>query len=210
MAPSATTLAAWRSGSRFVPEVQTAAAIMKSVRGAVLPDRTSWPDTAALRAAFGQFATGVTVVTTRAADGRRVGLTVNSFTSVSLDPPLVLWCLARSTASFAAFLTAPRFAINVLSIRQRAIAQRFASREVDRFAGVETSVGLGGMPLLQGGIAHFVCRRADQHAAGDHVVFVGEVEHFERFDGDPLVFHAGAYRVAAPHPEQPVRPTECS
>jgi flavin reductase (DIM6/NTAB) family NADH-FMN oxidoreductase RutF len=176
----------------------TAGAIMKSAREAVLPDRTHWPETGELRAAFGQFATGVAVMTTRAADGRRVGLTVNSFTSVSLDPPLVLWCLARTAASLPAFLTAPRFAINVLSIGQRAIAQRFASREVDRFAGVETSVGLGGMPLLPGAIAHFVCRRVDQHAAGDHVVFVGEVEHFERLDGDPLVFHGGNWRSAAP------------
>ena len=158
---------------------------------------------------LGQFATGVTVVTARALDGRRVGLTVNSFTSVSLDPPIVLWCLSRNSASMSSFLTSKRFAINVLARDQVVIAQRFASRHADRFAGVACSIGLGGVPLIDGAIARLVCQRIDQHRVGDHLVLIGEVEHFKRFDGDPLVFHGGTYRVAAPHPALAVLPDEC-
>lgn len=156
-------------------------------------DRRDYRDT------LGQFATGVTVVTTLALDGLRVGLTVNSFASVSLDPPIVLWCLSRSSASAPQFLAATRFAISVLAFDQVAVAQRFASRHPDRFAGIGCRIGPGGVPLLDGEIAHLVCRNMARHPTGDHLVFIGEVEHCERFAGEPLVFHAGKYRVAVPH-----------
>lgn len=142
-------------------------------------------------------------MTTRGLDGRGVGLTVSSFTSVSLDPPLVLWCLGRASASLSEFLAAGRFAVNVLAVDQSAIAQRFASRHVERFAGVACSIGLGGLPLIAGAIAHFVCRRARQIEAGDHLVFIGEVEHFQRFDGEPLLFHAGEFGAVASRPRRP-------
>lgn len=150
-------------------------------------------DPRAYRRALGEFATGVTIVTTCAPDGRRVGLTVNSFTSVSLDPPLVLWCLGREAASVQPFLAAGRFAINVLALDQVAIAQRFATRHADRFAGVDWRAGPGGMPLLADAIAHLVCRTVARQPAGDHLVLIGNVEHYERFDGEPLAFHGGEY-----------------
>jgi flavin reductase (DIM6/NTAB) family NADH-FMN oxidoreductase RutF len=171
---------------------------MNTSRELAARDRAARCDARDLRAALGQFATGVTIVTTRGSDGRRVGLTVNSFTSVSLDPPLVLWCLSRDAASMRHFIGAERFAVNVLAVDQIAIARRFASRHVDRFADVACSIGLGGVPLIEGAIAHFVCRSMEQHRAGDHFVFIGEVQHHECFGGEPLVFHAGEYRMA-PH-----------
>jgi flavin reductase (DIM6/NTAB) family NADH-FMN oxidoreductase RutF len=146
------------------------------------------------RRALGQFATGVTVVTTRTADGTPVGLTVNAFTSVSLDPPFVLWCLALSAGSAQAFLATSRFAVNVLGERQAGLAQRFATRHTDRFAGVAWRVGPGGMPLLDGAIAHLVCRSFARQVAGDHLVCIGEVERYEYAPGEPpLVFHGGGY-----------------
>jgi flavin reductase (DIM6/NTAB) family NADH-FMN oxidoreductase RutF len=152
------------------------------------------------RRTLGQFATGVTIVTTCAADGQRVGLTVNAFTSVSLDPPLVLWCLRREAASVPPFLAAARFAINVLALDQAAVAQRFATRHADRFAGVDWRAGPGGLPLLNGAIAHFVCRSVAREAGGDHLIFIGAVEHYERFDGEPLAFHGGEYGQLVPLP----------
>ncbi|MER5421189.1 flavin reductase family protein [Streptosporangium roseum] len=147
-----------------------------------------------LRDAFGQFATGVAVVTTVTPDGVRAGVTVNSFTSVSLDPPLVLWCLSRNAPSAPLFLRAGRFTVNVLAAGQDHLSQRFARPLPDKFAGVETRLGPGGPPLLVGALAHFACRTMTTHDGGDHVIFVGEVEHFQRAEGEPLVFHAGGYR----------------
>ncbi|MEV4248992.1 flavin reductase family protein [Streptosporangium canum] len=146
-----------------------------------------------LRDAFGQFATGVAVVTTVTPDGDRAGVTVNSFTSVSLDPPLVLWCLSRNAPSAPVFLRAGRFAVNVLAAGQDHLSQRFARPLPDKFAGVETRPGPGGPPLLVGALAHFACRTLTTHDGGDHVIFVGEVGYFQRSEGEPLVFHAGGY-----------------
>jgi len=154
-----------------------------------------------LRRALGQFATGVTVVTTCAEDGRRVGVTANSFTSLSLDPPLVLWCLSKEAPSLPAFETASHFAINVLGATQHYLSRQFATPAEDKFAGVDFQEGPGGVPILGGVLAHFVCRNVRHVEAGDHVIVIGEVERFEAFDGEPLVFHSGAYRVATRHPE---------
>ena len=149
------------------------------------------------RTALGRFATGVAVVTARAADGRRAGLTVNSFASLSLEPPLVLWCLAREATHFADFSAAAHFAVNVLGARQYELSRRFSTSGLDRFSGVECIEGTGGCPLLVGVIAHFVCRTVKQHDGGDHVIFVGEVEEYEWFEGEPLVFHSGRFGVPA-------------
>jgi len=154
-----------------------------------------------LRRALGLFATGVTVVTTRAEDGRRVGVTANSFTSVSLDPPLVLWCLDGSARSRPAFESAGHFAVNVLSAGQHFLSRHFATPADDKFASVACEDGPGGVPLLPGVVAHFLCRNVRQVEAGDHVIMIGEVETFETFEGEPLVFHSGSYRVVTRHPE---------
>ena len=148
-----------------------------------------------LRDAFGCFATGVTVVTTLGDDGRPVGLTANSFTSVSLDPPLVLFCLDRRSTSLAAFEAAERFAVNVLHAGQEAVSARFSRREPDRFAGTAWRAGLAGVPLLEDAAAVFECARETVLDGGDHRIFIGRVEAIA-CDGsyDPLIFFQGRYR----------------
>ncbi len=153
------------------------------------------------RRALGQFATGVTVVTTRGKNGRRVGMTVNSFSSVSLDPPLILWSVARSAPSFSDFANASHFAVNVLDAKQHHLSRQFSTPLEDKFLGVDYEDGPGGCPLLKGVIAHFFCRKVRQHDGGDHVLLLGEVEEYKYKDGEPLVFHSGRYRVATRHPE---------
>ena len=146
------------------------------------------------RAALGQFATGVTIVTARAADGRLLGLTANSFNSVSLAPPLVLWSLSRQSSSMPGFLGAAHYAINVLAADQRLLAERFARRGIDRFEGTAWRAGLTGAPVIDGAAAVFECSHHGQHEAGDHIVFVGRVAHCRRRVGvAPLVFHGGRF-----------------
>ena len=155
--------------------------------------------TASLRAALGRFATGVTIVTARAADGRPVGLTVNSFNSVSLEPPLVLWSLARGAGSMAAFSNGLHYAINVLAADQQGLAERFAARDVDRWTGVAFTEGISGAPVLEGCVATFECFNRSRYAEGDHVIFVGEVERCRhRSDGSPLLFHGGRFYTEHP------------
>jgi flavin reductase (DIM6/NTAB) family NADH-FMN oxidoreductase RutF len=153
------------------------------------------------RRALGQFATGVTVVTTRTSDGRRVGVTVNSFSSVSLNPPLILWSLARQTPSFNDFANATYFAVNVLEAHQHHLSRQFSTPLPDKFAGVEFTEGAHGLPVLNGVSAQFICRKVRQYDGGDHVILVGEVEQYKYSDGEPLVFHSGRYRVATRHPD---------
>ncbi|MFP5468086.1 MAG: flavin reductase family protein [Gammaproteobacteria bacterium] len=151
------------------------------------------------RASLGMFATGVTIVTARTVQGELVGLTANSFNSVSLDPPLVLWSLARAAGSMNAFANGQHYAINVLAADQQALAERFAARNVDRWAGVPFTEGISGAPLLTGCVATFECFNRSQYSEGDHVIFVGEVERcHHRHDGSPLLFHGG--RFYAEHP----------
>lgn len=151
------------------------------------------------RAALGMFATGVTIVTARAANGRLVGLTANSFNSVSLNPPLVLWSLARAAASMAVFSAGSHYAINVLAADQLELARRFAARGVDRWASVDHVEGSAGAPLLAGAAASFECFNRSRYEEGDHVIFVGEVERCaHRADASPLLFHGG--RFYAEHP----------
>lgn len=148
------------------------------------------PEPAALRAALSQFATGVAIVTTVDERGAPVGLTVNSFASVSLEPPLVLWSLAQASQTRAAFGRCSHFAIHVLSAAQRALAERFATRGIDRFAGLRWTAGLGGAPLLADALATFECRTHRLHPEGDHTIFVGEVLRCtHRGDAAPLLYH---------------------
>ncbi|VTU13858.1 p-hydroxyphenylacetate 3-hydroxylase, reductase component [Variovorax sp. RA8] len=151
------------------------------------------------RAALGMFATGVTIVTARAANGRLVGLTANSFNSVSLAPPLVLWSLARSAASMAALSTGSHYAINILASNQKDLAERFATKDVDRWADVAFTEGLGGAPVLAGVAASFECFNRSRYNEGDHVIFVGEVERCTHSAGaSPLLFHGGRFYTEHP------------
>ncbi|MEM9269962.1 MAG: flavin reductase family protein [Pseudomonadota bacterium] len=144
-----------------------------------------------LRTALGCFATGVTLVTTLSKTGP-LGMTVNSFASVSLDPPLVLWSPARKSDRFPAFEAASHFAIHVLTEDQQALAERFARDGLD-FSGIGTEEGVGGTPLLQEFAARFQCARAAGHDGGDHLIVVGEVLSFEHRDARPLLYHKGGF-----------------
>lgn len=157
-------------------------------------DKTS--DSQSLRHALGAFATGVTIITAVDADGNDVGMTVNSFNSVSLTPPMVLWSLGRGSTNIAAFLQAKHFAVHVLAADQDALATRFAQRGVDRFAGLERGRGADGIPLLDGAAARFECRTAFQYEGGDHVIFVGEVLKYDHWPREPLVFKRGRFALA--------------
>ncbi|HYF59293.1 MAG TPA: flavin reductase family protein [Burkholderiaceae bacterium] len=161
-------------------------------------DRHPAPDARHLRDCLGQFATGVTIVTTLDAASRPTGLTVNSFNALSLDPPLVLWSLSLRSASLSAFEACPNFAINVLAADQVALARRFARSGHDRFEGVATREGIGGVPLIDGAIAAFECELASHQRAGDHVLFIGRVRRCARESGgEPLLFWNGAFAHAA-------------
>lgn len=155
---------------------------------------TSDFDQRGFRHALGRFCTGVTIVTAAGPDGP-VGLTVSSFNAVSMDPPLVLWSLDRRSSTLPAFESAKHFAVNVLSADQMELSNRFASRDEDKFAGLD--VGQGGQaPLLPGCIAYFLCRTVHRYDGGDHMIFVGQVEEYERRPGAALLFHDGAYCAA--------------
>lgn len=151
------------------------------------------------RAALGMFATGVTIVTARRSDGTLVGLTANSFNAVSLQPPLVLWSLSRAASSLATFAQGTHYAINVLAADQKTLAERFATRGVDRFAGVAWTEGASGVPLIEGAAAHFECFNRSRYDEGDHVIFVGEVERCShRPSASPLLYHGGRFYTEHP------------
>jgi flavin reductase (DIM6/NTAB) family NADH-FMN oxidoreductase RutF len=151
------------------------------------------------RAALGMFATGVTIVTARTTGGQVIGLTANSFNSVSLDPPLVLWSLAQAAASLPAFRAGSHYAINVLANDQKTLAQRFALKGADRWAGVSFTEGMGGAPLLTGAAATFECFNRSRYDEGDHVIFVGEGERCSwRPGASPLLFHGGKFYTEHP------------
>jgi len=150
-------------------------------------------DTDYFRRALSQFATGITVVMTRAPDGALHGLTVNSFNSVSLDPPLVLWSLANKARSMAAFSTASHYIINVLAGHQLELALRFSRRPEGRFDELDYDLSQCGLPILPGVAAWFECRSRSRYQEGDHVIFVGEVERCHLNPSKPLGFHGGSY-----------------
>lgn len=148
-------------------------------------------DQRSFRSALGRFATGVTIITARGADGQPVGVTANSFNSVSLDPPLVLWSLARTSNSLQAFEEAGEFAIHILGMEQEHLSNRFAMRGADKFEGME--LDQTGVPLLDGCAARFRCRKVQRHEVGDHILYIGEVVDFETCDGAPLLYLQGRY-----------------
>ena len=154
-------------------------------------------DQRSFRDALGQFATGVTVVTTQTKDGQPKGLTVNSYNSLSLDPPMILWSLWKDTPAATAFLECEHFAVNILSAEQKHFSDLFSSSIGDRFAGIELSEGASGVPLLPSCIAYFECHRAACHDGGDHHIVVGKVDHFHFSGGQPLVFFGGRYSTVA-------------
>jgi 3-hydroxy-9,10-secoandrosta-1,3,5(10)-triene-9,17-dione monooxygenase reductase component len=158
------------------------------------------------RSALGAFATGVTIVTTRSRAGEDIGLTANSFNSVSLDPPMVLWSLAKSAKSLPAFLESGYFAVHVLAASQEALSMTFATRGADKFSGIALERGQAGTPLLPGCSARFQCRTTFKYEGGDHVIFVGEVEAFEHTSLPPLVFHSGRFAAAVEKRKAPVAP----
>lgn len=151
-------------------------------------------DRSALCAALGHYATGVAVVTTTAADGRPVGMTVNSFSSLSLDPPLILWCVRRNSSSRHAFTAADYFAVNVLAAGQEQIARRFAAPANDRFAGLAWQPGPAALPLLPGRLGTFICRRAEVFNGGDHLIITGQLAEYAVMTARmPLLFYRGRY-----------------
>jgi flavin reductase (DIM6/NTAB) family NADH-FMN oxidoreductase RutF len=161
-------------------------------------DSASAHNHAALRAALGHYATGVAVVTATGPDGRPAGMTINSFGSLSLDPPLILWCLRRRSTSLATFVSADHFAVNVLAADQEQVARRFAARtqaEVqDRFRGPGWHRGPKGLPVLDDGLGVFICRRLRHIHGGDHVIVIGHLDEYQVTPGkSPLVFYAGRY-----------------
>ncbi|HET9822672.1 MAG TPA: flavin reductase family protein [Burkholderiaceae bacterium] len=152
-------------------------------------------DPRALRQALGQFATGVTIVSCVDRSGRPVGLTVNSFNSLSLEPPLILWSLRRESPSLGAFEGAMHFAVNVLGEAQVELSRRFASPRDDKFEDVAWHAGVGGAPVLAGCAAALQCEVAARQDAGDHRLYIGRVLALSCEPVPPLVFHAGRYHL---------------
>ncbi len=158
-----------------------------------IPQIAATLDSRALRTALGQFATGITVVTTRGMGGQFVGLTVNSFSALSLEPPLILWSLRCSSPSLPVFESAERFVVNVLAEAQVEVSRRFALPLADKFDGVAHAENDWGLPLIHGAAAWFECRTVSRQIAGDHCLFIAEVERFTLSEAAPLLFHAGGY-----------------
>ena len=145
------------------------------------------------RKALGNYATGVTVITAAGENGQPVGLTCNSFASVSLNPPLILWSLVSYSPNMANFQNASHFTVNVLGASQRHLAKQFATPAADKFAGVSWTPGLGDAPILADNVATFQCRSADRYYGGDHVIFLGAVEAYSYNEGEPLLFAQGGF-----------------
>lgn len=146
-----------------------------------------------LKDAFGRFATGVALAGCEGADGAPVLITINSFTSVSLNPPLVLWCIENKAASFPAFMAAPSYSINVLRADQQALSERFARHAPGPLAPHEYVKWETGAPILNECLAAFDCRVTERHLAGDHVILVAEVARFASRPGAPLLYFASRY-----------------
>lgn len=155
-----------------------------------------------LRNALGSFATGVTIITA-SDDGQDIGLTANSFNSVSLNPPMVLWSLGRSSFSLPAFERATHFAVHILAEDQEALSTRFATRGGEKFSELPITRGTNALPLLDGCTARFQCKKVFEYEGGDHVIFVGEVLAFDHEPKRPLLFHGGRYAVTAPNEAPP-------
>lgn len=157
-------------------------------------------DPVSFRRACSRFATGITIATVSDANGVPHGFTANSFTSVSVEPPMILLCIDRRAQVLPKFQSNPHFAINILSEDQKELSMRFAARRDDRFQGVSWRPAENdGYPLLDGALAHFLCRTTNTLDAGDHVIFLGEVLAVQHGDGRPLLYYASAYRTLDPN-----------
>jgi flavin reductase (DIM6/NTAB) family NADH-FMN oxidoreductase RutF len=150
-------------------------------------------DAAQFRQLLGRFATGVTILTVVAPDGRPIGMTANSLSSVSLHPPLISVCIDREADMHDVITRADRFVVNVLSSPQETLARRFADKHVDRFDGVGYHLSPGGLILLDGALAHIECLRNAEYRAGDHTIIMGTVVGGETGDGRPLLYYRGGY-----------------
>ncbi len=157
---------------------------------------TSW-DKRDLRNALGSFGTGVTVVTSGNLQSRLVGVTANSFSSVSLEPPIVLWSLVSTSPSLEVFDETGRFVINVLALDQMNLSKQFSKTLEDKFAGVEYTEGLDGLPVIQNCVATFECKTIQRTVVGDHVLFLGQVENYVYENKTPLLFCQGNYMQVA-------------
>ncbi|MEM8497965.1 MAG: flavin reductase family protein [Pseudomonadota bacterium] len=157
-------------------------------------------DSQALRRALGNFATGVTVITAENADGQRVGMTANSFNSVSLEPPLILWSIDKNARSVDVFDSATHFAVNILAADQIDLSNRFARMQADKFEGVDWVRGAKGSPVLAGCAATFECENFDKLEGGDHWILLGKVIGFEDLGRSPLCYHQGTYSLVSNHP----------
>ena len=167
--------------------------------GATVPVRPDPPPGDILRAAFGRYATGVTLVTCVDARGQPCGLTVNSFSSLSLEPALVLWSLRLRSTQLEAFSAAPHFVVNVLRQEHKALSSHFATRPAgERFALGLWRTGLGGAPVLSDAVASFECALRGWHDEGDHRLFIGQVHGVTQTEGQPLLYHRGAYHQLSP------------
>lgn len=162
-------------------------------------ENTTAFDSRAFRRALGNFATGVTVVTAAGASGRKVGVTANSFNSVSLEPALILWSIDKRSTSHEVFEEASHFAVNILAADQIELSNNFARPKDDRFAGIDYQQGAGGAPLLADCSARFQCEKYQQLDGGDHWILVGKVVAFDDFGRSPLLYHQGAYSMVLPH-----------
>jgi flavin reductase (DIM6/NTAB) family NADH-FMN oxidoreductase RutF len=149
------------------------------------------------RRVLGHFATGVTILTTCDSDARATGLTASAFSSVSLDPPLVLICVDHKSQSYPALKERGCFAVNILSVDQQAISRRCASSRLDKFDGVPHTISDLGLPLIEGAIAHLECTTVSTHVEGDHTIFVGRVERARVGTGEPLLYFRGQYQQLA-------------
>ncbi|WP_404417327.1 p-hydroxyphenylacetate 3-hydroxylase reductase component [Marinospirillum sp.] len=164
---------------------------------------TSEFDPKAFRRALGNFATGITVITATTPDGQQAGVTANSFNSVSLDPPLILWSIGKNSGSCAVFEKASHFAVNILAADQIDVSNHFARPSDDKFADVDYSKGFGDAPLLPDTAACFQCESYETLDGGDHWILVGKVVAFEDTGRAPLVYHQGSYSVVMPHSRFP-------
>lgn len=161
------------------------------------------------RNALGQFTTGITIITTCTPEGKPIGFTANSFNSVSLSPPMVLWSLSVGAGCLPVFRNHTHYGINVLAADQLELSRRFATRAIDealaggmsRFDDLQYRIGTNGVPILGGCCAWFECYNRSQYEEGDHVIFVGEVEHCGFEPREPLAFQAGRYQVLQAHPD---------
>lgn len=157
-------------------------------------------DSRSFRRALGNFATGIIVVTAQDEYGNKVGMTANSFTSVSLDPPMLLWCIDKRANSHTVFSKAKYFAVNILAADQIQISNNFARPKEDRFDGIHYVEGIGRSLLIKDVAAQFECELLEEIDAGDHIILLGKVLSFNDFGRAPLLYHQGAYSAILPHP----------